>query len=94
MKRKTTRDNIEYTELCKIIRKNTRKDPREANTKRVKDAIETGRGMKKCTTEGKKALSKQWKRKMEEKQQTGNDEFSRDVLNSIKNCTKTLHKTF
>ena len=40
-----------------------RKDLREANTKRVKDAIETSRGLKKCTTEGKKALIQALKEK-------------------------------
>ena len=34
-----------------------RKDLIEANTKRVKDVIETGRGLKKYTTEGKKAFT-------------------------------------
>jgi len=57
MKRKTTRKNIKYTELCQIIRKNMRKDLREANMKRVKEAIETGKGLKKCTSgDGMKAL--------------------------------------
>ena len=63
MIRKTTRDNIEYTELCKIIRKTMRKDLREANTKRVKDPIETSIGLKKCTTEGKTALIQALKEK-------------------------------
>ena len=63
MKRKTIRDKIEYTELRKIVRKNMRKDLREANAKRAKDAIETGRGLQKCTTEGKKALTQALKEK-------------------------------
>ena len=58
MKRKTTIENIEYAELCKTIRKRMRQDLRDANTKKVKDAIETGRGLKKCTSGvGRKTLT-------------------------------------
>jgi hypothetical protein len=57
LKRGNTTNEIEYTELCKTIRKNIRQDLRDARTNEVKTALETGRGLKKCATSGeKKAL--------------------------------------
>jgi len=57
LKRENTRNEIEYAELCKTIRKRIRQDLREANTSRIREALETGKGLKKCTTSGgKKAL--------------------------------------
>lgn len=40
------RENIEYSELCKTIRKMMREDIRQHNTLRVKEASETGRSLK------------------------------------------------
>ena len=44
------RTNIEYAEICKTVRKLLRDDIREYNTMRVKEAVETGKGLKKATT--------------------------------------------
>ncbi|XP_046863182.1 uncharacterized protein LOC124456919 [Xenia sp. Carnegie-2017] len=64
MKRVTTREKIEYSELCKTIRKKTRQNLREANTKRIREAVESGKGLKKSTTgDGKKALIQALKEK-------------------------------
>lgn len=53
----------------KTIRKGMRPDLREANTRRMKDAIETGEGLKKCTLrDGKKALIQALKEKDVRKQ--------------------------
>ena len=43
------RTNIEYVEICKTVRKLLRDDIREYNTMRVKEAVETGKGLKKVT---------------------------------------------
>ncbi|XP_046863217.1 uncharacterized protein LOC124456959 [Xenia sp. Carnegie-2017] len=64
MKRVTTREKIECSELCKTIRKKTRQNLREANTKRIREAVESGKGLKKSTTgDGKKALIQALKEK-------------------------------
>ena len=42
--------NTEYSEICKTVRKLLRDDIREYNTMRVKEAVETGKGLKKATT--------------------------------------------
>ena len=42
------RTNIEYEEICKTVRKLLRNDIREYNTRRVKEAVETGRGLEKA----------------------------------------------
>lgn len=62
---RTARNNIEYTELCKSIRKKMRQDLREYKTKRIKDALETGRGLKKSAApgDGSKALIQALKEK-------------------------------
>ena len=44
------RTSIEYAEICKTVRKLLRDDTREYNTMRVKEAVETGKGLKKATT--------------------------------------------
>ena len=44
------RTNIEYAEICKTVRKLLRDNIREYSTMRVKEAVETGRGLKKATT--------------------------------------------
>ena len=49
IQRGTPRTNIEYAETCKTIRKLLRKDVREYNTTRVKEAVETGKRFKKAT---------------------------------------------
>ena len=41
--------NIEYTEICKTVRKLLRDDIREYNTMTVKESVETGKGLKKAT---------------------------------------------
>ena len=46
-KDQSARERIEYSELCKTIRKKMREDIREYNTMRVKEAIENGKGLKK-----------------------------------------------
>ena len=58
MKKETTRENIEYTELCKTIRKKMRQDLREFRTKEIEHALETGKGLKKCSSSnvGSKSL--------------------------------------
>ena len=48
-KDQTARENIKYSELCKTIRKKMREDIREHNTMRVKEVIESGKGLKKTT---------------------------------------------
>ena len=47
MKRETTRNDIDYTELCRSNRRRTRQDLRELKTKEVKIAIESGKYLKK-----------------------------------------------
>ena len=41
--------NIEYAEICKAVRQLLRDDIREYNTMRVKEAVDTGKGLKKAT---------------------------------------------
>ena len=41
--------NIEYAETCKTIRKLLREDVKEYNTNGVKEAVETGKRLKKAT---------------------------------------------
>ena len=41
--------NIEYADICKTVRKVLGDDIREYNTMRVKEAVETGKGLKKAT---------------------------------------------
>ena len=41
------RTNIEYVEICKTIRKLLRDDIREQSAIRVKEAVETGKGINK-----------------------------------------------
>jgi len=57
-KDQTARQKIEYSELCKTIRKRMRDDIREHNTVRVREAIESGRGLQKAgnSREGCKIL--------------------------------------
>ena len=43
------RTNIEYAEISKTVRKLLRDDIRECNTLKVKEAVETGNGLKKAT---------------------------------------------
>ena len=50
IERGISRANIEYAEICKTIRNLLRDDIREYNTMRVKEAVETGKGLKKATT--------------------------------------------
>ncbi|ELT97455.1 hypothetical protein CAPTEDRAFT_193412 [Capitella teleta] len=57
MKRDTNRNEIEYAEISKTIRKKMRQDLREAKTREIQEALEKGKGLKKCATSGeKKAL--------------------------------------
>ena len=49
IERGTPRTNIEYMERCKTVRKLLRDDIREYNTMRVKEAVETGKAIKKAT---------------------------------------------
>ena len=51
-------EKIEYSELCKTIRKSMRDDTREHNTMQIREAIESERGLKKATNsrEGCKVL--------------------------------------
>ena len=42
------RTNIEFAEICKTVRKLLRNDIRAYNTMRVKEAVDTGRGLKKA----------------------------------------------
>ena len=46
------RTNIEYAEICKTVRKLLRNDIRQYNTMGVKEAVETGRGLKEATNKG------------------------------------------
>ena len=46
----TAKDNIEYTELCKTIRKLMRQDIREHSTLQIKEAVQTGKGLKRLPT--------------------------------------------
>ena len=57
-KDQSAREKIEYSELCKTIRKSMREDIREHNTMRIREAIESGRGLQKATysREGCKVL--------------------------------------
>jgi len=57
-KDQSAREKIEYSELCKTIRKSMREDIREHNTMRIREAIESGRGLQKATNsrEGCKVL--------------------------------------
>lgn len=52
------KDNIEYAELCKTIRKSVREDIRDYNTKAVEEAVEQNKGIKKVMNrqEGNKKL--------------------------------------
>ena len=43
------RTNIEYVELYKTVRKLLTDNVRKCNTMRVKEAVETGKGLKKAT---------------------------------------------
>ena len=43
------RTNTEYAEICKTTRKLVGDDIRECNTIRVKEALKTGKGLKKAT---------------------------------------------
>ena len=43
------RTNIEYADICKTVRKLLRDDTREYNTMRVKEAMGSGKGLKKAT---------------------------------------------
>ncbi len=45
----TARNNIEYAELCKTIRKKTRDDLRQYNTNLVPVAVKNDKGLKKAT---------------------------------------------
>ena len=57
VKQGTVRDRVEYSELCKTIRKMMRDDIREHNTLKIKEAMETGKGLKKVKSqEGRKLL--------------------------------------
>ena len=47
IKREIPRTNIEYAEVCKIVRMLMRDDNREYNTMRVKEAVETGKTSRK-----------------------------------------------
>ena len=52
-----SREKVEYTELCKTIRKKMRADLREHNTMKVKIAIESRKGLKKANdNQGRKVL--------------------------------------
>ena len=50
IERGISRGNIEYAEICKTVGKLLRDDIREYNTMRVKEAVETGKGLRKATT--------------------------------------------
>jgi len=47
-KDQSAREKIEYSELCKTIRKTMREDIREHNTMRIKEAIESGKGLQRA----------------------------------------------
>ena len=52
-----TREKVEYSELCKTIRKKMRADLREHNTMKIKIAIESRKGLKKASNnQGPKVL--------------------------------------
>ena len=50
IERRIPRTHIEHADICKTVRKLSRDDIREYNTMRVKEAVETGKGLKKATT--------------------------------------------
>ena len=50
IERGVPRTNIEYAEICKTVRKLLTDDIRECNSMRVKEEVETGKGLKKATT--------------------------------------------
>ena len=84
------RTDIEYAEICKTVRKLLRDDIREYNNMRVKEAVETGKAIKKANNKEKcKVMIPSLKE--EDGSITTNREriLERDVQSSIKSCMRT-----